>query len=259
MNKTLESKIAAAAIEVGGALAPDKTNTQQNYDYISADKVLTIGGSKLANQGVVIFPNIIKEHVETVDRANKKEREAGILKHRYDARIKFKMIVTDGEEEMIVFWFGRGSDYNTPDKALYKAMTSGHKYFMMKLLNIGAGNEDGEHDPAPQASQRQRRRNGNGQRQPMIAQLQPEKPAGADANGFPGALLDRLLQTPEASFKNRDKLIEALTDSRVITPQTPFNTIVKWCGVYCANRKAEETREETLEIADNIIANEAAN
>lgn len=142
MTSTLIGKIAAASLKVG-ALATDRTNAQQKYDYISADKVLTVAGAALAQSGVVIFPSITSESTEAV-----KTDKGGT---RYDAVVHFAMIVTDGATQMEMPWTGRGNDYSVPDKALYKAITSGHKYFLMKLLNIGVGNEDGEHE-APDAA-----------------------------------------------------------------------------------------------------------
>lgn len=141
MANTLISKIASASIKVG-ALKPDKTNTQQSYDYISADKVLERAGDALAAAGVVIIPSIQSEACERVETGNGKSR--------FDSTVTFTMIVTDGETQLEMSWRGRGSDYSVPDKAMYKAITSGHKYFLMKLLNVGVGNEDGEHESDPQ-------------------------------------------------------------------------------------------------------------
>jgi hypothetical protein len=72
---------------------------------------------------------------------------------------------------------------------MYKAITSGHKYYLMKLLNIGEGNEDGEHDnvavkaehPRQAATGRpaQAQRTVTPQRQPT-PQRPPELPAHLD-------------------------------------------------------------------------------
>lgn len=139
---TLAAKIAAASKEVGGKLATDKTNTQQNYDYISADKILSVCGQALAEQGVVVFPAITDEQVNAFEYSGNRTR--------YDAAVRFVFTVTDGETQLELPFVGRGTDYSVPDKALYKAITSGHKYFLSKLLTIGAGNEDGEHEAEPQ-------------------------------------------------------------------------------------------------------------
>lgn len=140
-NTTLIAKIAKASRTVG-ALATDKTNTQQNYNYISADKILERAGAALAEAGVVIIPAVVGDEIVRHEGTN----QYGKAQIRYDAAVRFAMTISDGESQYEVPWCGRGSDYAVPDKALYKAITSGHKYFLMKLLNIGVGNEDGEHD-----------------------------------------------------------------------------------------------------------------
>ncbi len=144
MTNTLISKIAAASTKVG-ALKPDKTNTAQNYSYISADKILERAGDALADAGIVILPSFVNESVTEVSYTD----SYGKTKTRYDALVKFEMLISDGESELNAFWSGRGSDFSVPDKAMYKAITSGHKYFIAKLLNVGVGNEDGEHENVP--------------------------------------------------------------------------------------------------------------
>ena len=138
MSDTLASKIAKASIEVG-SLAADKRNKEQNYDYLSADQILQKAGDALSRNGVVIIPSITFTEIKTTDRGQGKPP-------RLDAQVSFLMTVTDGAEKHESDWVGFGTDYSTPDKAVYKAITSGHKYFEMKLLNIGIGNEDGEHE-----------------------------------------------------------------------------------------------------------------
>ena len=139
---TLASKIAEASKVVGGQLEADKRNAQQNYDYVSADKILSKCGQALAGEGVSVFPSITSQDVETVNYTD----NYGKQKTRFDASVALVMFVSDGEQSMELTWAGRGSDFGVPDKALYKAITTGHKYFLAKLLNVGAGNEDGEHE-----------------------------------------------------------------------------------------------------------------
>jgi hypothetical protein len=134
---TLAGKIALASIEVGNFKA-DKKNMEQKYAYISADQVLSRAGDALAKQGVTVFPSLLEVELTTIERQGKSAR--------IDAKITYSMMISDGEKDIVIPWFGYGSDYMTPDKAVYKAITSGHKYFLMKLLNIGVGNEDGEHE-----------------------------------------------------------------------------------------------------------------
>ena len=134
----LTAKLAAAALKVGGKLKADKTNREQGYDYVSADAILSECGQALAEQGIVIFPEIVDSAVDVFLTANNKTR--------YDARVNFIFEVADEAEARKYTWIGLGSDYTVPDKAHYKAITSGHRYFLAKLLNVGEDNEDGEHE-----------------------------------------------------------------------------------------------------------------
>ncbi len=137
-TEKLATKIAHASIIVGSFVA-DKRNREQGYDYISADQVLSRGGNAIATAGFAVMPAIGDVTLTFTERPNKSPR--------IDARVNFIMRVTDGYESVEDAWVGFGSDYtNSVDKAVYKAITSGHKYYLMKLLNIGAGNEDSEHD-----------------------------------------------------------------------------------------------------------------
>jgi len=138
----LIQKVVKAGLEVGGKLSADKKNKEQNYDYLSSDKILSICGQALFSQGVVVMPNIKAQEVTMYEYTD----QYGKTKKRYDSRVDFAFVLSDGLNFQELSWYGMGSDYTVPDKALYKAITSGHKYFLMKLLCIGAGNEDGEHD-----------------------------------------------------------------------------------------------------------------
>lgn len=134
----LAAAIAKATIEVGGFVA-DKRNNEQNYSYISADAVLERGGLALARVGVSVIPAVTSFDFKFFPRPNRSDR--------IDALVNFTMTVCYLGERFEAPWVGCGSDYSTPDKALYKAITSGHKYYLMKLLNISIGNDDSEHDP----------------------------------------------------------------------------------------------------------------
>lgn len=149
----LISKISAAAQDVGGRLSADRTNKEQSYDYISADKILSVCGQALSKQGVMVLPQIAEQDTHLFEYTD----QYGKARKRYDSRVDYNFTVTDGETSMMLTWFGMGSDYTVPDKAMYKAITSGHKYFLMKLLCVGAGNEDSEHEtdePAPAPKQK---------------------------------------------------------------------------------------------------------
>lgn len=170
-NASLAERIAWASIEVG-AFIPDKRNKEQNYDYISADAVLARGGHALAVNGVSVVPAITSVEISPTKYTTRSGNEST----RYDARVVFNMLVTCGNEpadQMTIQWFGFGSDYAVPDKSAFKAITSGHKYFIMKLLNIGAGNEDGEHENPPAEPERVSSAAANAKRAAVVNTVTP--------------------------------------------------------------------------------------
>jgi hypothetical protein len=136
-EKTLAQKLALASLDLRG-WQPDKRNQEAKYDYISADAVLHRAGEALGKQGLVVLPSMVNHGFDIGTTASGKPR--------FDAWVHFEFVITDGISNLNASWFGRGTDYGAVDKAVYKAVTSGHKYFLMKLLNIGVGNEDSEHE-----------------------------------------------------------------------------------------------------------------
>lgn len=145
VSGNLAQRIARASAEVGGKLSPDKRNQEQKYDYISSDKMLAVIGQAMAENGIVVLPAVAEHEMQI--------GQSGSGKSRYDVRVKFDMMVTDGTTSLTLPWYGVGNDFSSPDKATYKAITSGHKYFLSKLFCVGAGNEDGEHDEEKQTVQ----------------------------------------------------------------------------------------------------------
>lgn len=129
--------IAKAMLEIG-SLEADKRNSHDNYDYISSDKILQQVGETLGQLGVIVIPG--------ANSVNIQQYTYGGDKSMFSAIVNMTMTVIDGNNTYTVEWVGCGVDYRVPDKAVYKAITSGHKYFLTKMLMIGIGNEDSEHD-----------------------------------------------------------------------------------------------------------------
>ena len=162
----LAQRIAKASATVGGKLQTDKKNKQDNYDYISSDKILAVVGQAMADCGVVVFPAVVEHDLQLGQSSGGKTR--------YDVRVKFDMTISDGVSTMTMPWFGVGADYAAPDKATYKAITSGHKYFLAKLFCIGVGNEDGEHESEePTQSAQQAKRQPQVVEQKKVVMLEP--------------------------------------------------------------------------------------
>ena len=187
MTNGLYAKVATVSKAIG-SLQPDKRNQQQKYDYISADKILERAGSEMAAVGLVVVPALVDEKIESV------EYQTG--KWRYDCRVDFVMKLADSEGNTDeVVWFGRGSDYSVPDKAMYKAITSGHKYFLMKLFNVGVGNEDSEYEQ-PKATS-----NGAQPDQPQLMTDKQRKQLHAVGKTFYGKEWDTKRAEFTAAFK----------------------------------------------------------
>lgn len=138
----LAQKIAAAIIEVDGGGIPAGYNTDKGYPYFTAAQVQEVTLRKaLARRGIVVIPQVTNHDLDltTIAGAN------GMDRTRYDSRIAMVMTVTDGYETYTAQWAGAGSDWAAPDKGLYGAMTSGHKYWLLKLFGIAADDGDTEH------------------------------------------------------------------------------------------------------------------
>ena len=105
----LAQRIAKASATVGGKLQTDKKNKQDNYDYISSDKILAVVGQAMADCGVVVFPAVVEHDLQLGQSSGGKTR--------YDVRVKFDMTISDGVSTMTMPWFGVGADYAAPDKA----------------------------------------------------------------------------------------------------------------------------------------------
>ena len=198
-NTGLISKIAQASLQVVGQLQADKRNTHQKYEYISADAVLQYGGKALADVGVVVLPTINLEHTELIEYTDNYNK----TKRRYDSLVEFVFFVSDGTDERTMSWIGRGNDTAAPDKAMYKAVTSGHKYFLMKLLNIGVGNEDGEHEEV----------------EPVATQPKPKKAAPKPKKPAPPVGPDSLDDVPPVSFDDGQEW-----------PNEKHETVTSWNG-----------------------------
>lgn len=136
-SMTLADTISLVAAKVG-SLEADKKHAM-GYPYISSERVLEVGGDAMAEYGLVVMPETVSARLEVYQSA-----KGGNI---YVMFLTQKMNVFDRYgNEKVVMWESAGSDTQTPDKALFKAITSGYKYFLMKLLNISIGQPDGEHD-----------------------------------------------------------------------------------------------------------------
>jgi hypothetical protein len=235
-NINLVQRLAKATAEVGGKLKADKRNAEQGYNYVSADKILAACGQALADNGIVVIPSIVKQEINVIDRGNNK--------FRYDATVDLCLKVTDGVSSFEEPWYGMGSDYSVPDKALYKAITSGHKYFLSKLFCIGEGNEDGEHEngedqPAPRPAQA---RPSNSKPAPEAPK--PTAPAAPVVVDAPALTLEEALNTT-----NRDgELYGSLSTEKLSLMANAITKKLRGSPVTAEERAESERKYAAIDI-----------
>jgi hypothetical protein len=138
---TLARKLA----EVMGAVkhVPKRgRNTFHNYDYATEADIADAVRELLAARQVVLVPQV--NSVSYEPRGDKGEMLTTVT---------MTISIIDGEsgEQINVPWMGSGSD--KLDKGLYKAITGGTKYFLLKLLLIPTG-DDPEEDKPETATER---------------------------------------------------------------------------------------------------------
>lgn len=240
----MQEKLAKVAGMLAGDFRPDKRNKQQGYDYVSADQVLAKVAAATGEVGIAIVPSIEEYSIdETSYRSGT----------RYECRVKFVFtIVGEGGEFMKIPWFGVGVDYTSADKAYYKAITSGHKYFLMKLFMIGVGNEDPEHEEhAPVNGPAQvRERNGGNNNENGDGDGQHDEPwrrwrSPSDAQRW--ALENGFYQHPAAARNGWMKAVKAtLGETGSVKPEQ-LPDIYRWFYFHQAEKGDPATVEEAAE------------
>lgn len=131
--KNLSAKIAAIAKEIG-AIAKDGKNEQQGYAFIEYAQVAAKARELQAKHGIAIVPTI--KSYESTEVRNK----YGNIGYHYLIKLNFTVVnVDDQNDQIVVDWIGEATDFG--DKGINKAITSGAKYFMMRLYNISEKGE----------------------------------------------------------------------------------------------------------------------
>jgi len=164
----LFAKVAKVMTEVR-KLKKDGNNTFDKYKYISGDNAFEHIGGIMASVNLVILPSVYE--IETKEVQSK---SGGIM---YFTTVHAQITLADGEtgETWTGEWFGEGSDRG--DKSINKAMTAMMKYFLLRVFQIGSG-EDADADSPGADEQKQQKPPQQTQRQPTSART----PANSHAN-----------------------------------------------------------------------------
>lgn len=139
----LDEALATARKSIG-VVAKRGKNTAQRYDYARAEDVIREAREALADANLVLTDEVVDMTVTEITSSN---NNAGRM---VDVKLTYRLAVADAEHgeqapqrldtERYFDWLGTGHDY-PGDKAIYKAITGGHKYFLMHLLQIPIGDD----------------------------------------------------------------------------------------------------------------------
>lgn len=141
----LFAKVAKVMTEVR-KLKKDGNNTFDKYKYISGDNAFEHIGGIMASVNLVILPSVYE-----IDTKEVQSKSGGIM---YFTTVHAQITLADGEtgETWTGEWFGEGSDRG--DKSINKAMTAMMKYFLLRVFQIGSGEDtDADSPDAPQPRQ----------------------------------------------------------------------------------------------------------
>lgn len=159
-------------------------NSFHNYDYATEADIADAVREGLAEQGVMIIPNV--ESLSWRDVETKSGKQPIATMH-----VRFK--VTDGSEVLEFVMVGEGQDGG--DKATYKAMTGAQKYMLLKLFLISTGDDpeaDDKPQPVPKRAEAPQRKPDAGPFGPHNAQshkLPPSEPGPEQPTSPKGAMI----------------------------------------------------------------------
>lgn len=123
------------------AVAKDRRNPQQGYQYRSVEAVIDQLHALFAKHAVFLVPEVL-EHSQT----DRKTAKGGTLIYTL-VRMKFSLFAADGSS---VFGITQGEGMDSGDKSTNKAMSAALKYFMAQTFLIPFVMDDSEREsPAP--------------------------------------------------------------------------------------------------------------
>ena len=167
-RKSLVTKLAEvmAAVE---RVPKRGRNDFHGYNYATEADIADSIRRELAQRHVILLPGIDSIHREPVGE------KGSVLT---TLSMTFTFLDGDTGEELKRVWMGAGTDKE--DKGLYKAMTGGEKYFLLKTFLMPTG-DDPERDGAAQRSQEPRGRASRSAPKPGLPAAEignPDRPAG---------------------------------------------------------------------------------
>lgn len=125
-----------AASQAVGAIGKDRENTQQNFKFRGVDDVMNALHRPLADNGVVIAPEVIDQEWGTWQYGN--DKKLGVACR---LTIRYNVFGPGGDRlEPAPVFVGEARD--TADKAASKAMSTAYKYLAFQLFCIPVAGQD---------------------------------------------------------------------------------------------------------------------
>lgn len=143
-TKGIAQKVAKVMASVR-KLSKDGDNKFDNYKYITGDQAFEKLGGAMADAGLVALPTIVGVTTDTVPTKSGSQ-------YRTVVHGQITLADADSSDTWTSDWYGEGTDRG--DKSINKAMTAMMKYYLLRLFQIGSGDDadaDSPEEPQPKA------------------------------------------------------------------------------------------------------------
>lgn len=145
LPRTLAAKLTRIGNEIGKI---DKSgyNAEQKFKFIEYSVIASRIRSLFDEYGVLINPSVVDYKAETITS------RSGKAGYHYLLYMMFEVINADDPKDSYTSeWVSESIDYG--DKGVNKAITSGTKYFLMRLFNISERDDEDSDSETPEEIQ----------------------------------------------------------------------------------------------------------
>lgn len=215
VKKSLVAKLAEvmAAVE---RVPKRGRNDYHGYDYATEADIAATIRKELANRNVMLLPG-------ADDMARVPVGDKGSV--LTTLKMSFTFLDGDTGEQLTRPWYGAGTDKE--DKGLYKAMTGGEKYFLLKTFLMPTGDDPERDEKGSQEAAGARRGRSTPGPRPGLPAAQigdPDRPAGDPEAHREES--ERLF-TDQGALPSLSELVQAFRDGRKQCPACHEPYIIK--------------------------------
>jgi hypothetical protein len=175
---SLAAKLAEIMAEVG-SLPKNGWNDHFKYNFVTEADVVAALRAGLSSRKIAFLPGITGVRDETVVTKSQNGEKTKIIT---TVTMSFQFIDGETGESITREWAGRGEDAS--DKGLYKAITGGNKYFLLKSFLIPTGDDPEATRPRTGNRQQPRREVSTPDGARVDATTGEQKSGGSNGSGF---------------------------------------------------------------------------